>query len=205
MNTKKQFFSLNPDKGLYNFLKNCKKIALNLAGTQKYLLDEPHLTLYAGKFLEIEKLIKDIDDNFRFQKLEIKLDGWKTFYDDPVTGGHTLVVGIAEESLKILRDLQIRLINIANKYRSKNILAMYKALYNTSEPIKNSLSLYGFPFVGEIWEGHFTIASFEKSCFDKIYKKLKRFKMPEKTVIDRMNFHSIEKEGFKLIKSWTFE
>ena len=202
---KEQFFALEPSRDLYAFLKTCKEIAYCLVGMQKYLLDDPHLTLYVNNFKDIKNLINDLNNNFYFDELKIELNGWKTFFNDPITGRHTLVISVKDESLKKLRDIQLSLVGIANKYRAKNILDRYKGANTISERMKNSLSLYGFPFVGDIWEGHFTIASFEASCYDRIWNKFAQITTPKDTIIDTMNLYNIYRDGFQLVKSWVAE
>lgn len=202
MTSREQFFSLQPDKTVCAFLKNCKQTALSLAGEQKYINDEPHLTLYLNKFHNINNLIKELNNSFSFPKLEITLNGWKTFYNDPLTGGHTLVISFDNESLEILRDIQKRLINIVCKYRIENILDRYKVSTNFTKSMKESIMLYGFPFVGKIWEGHFTVASFDIPNFAVVWEKLQQLSPPTKTEISVMNFYNICKDNFELINSW---
>lgn len=202
---KEQLFSLEPDRELYCFLKTCKKVAHSLAGQQRYLFDDPHLTLYVNRFNNIKSLIEDLNCNFLFPKLVITLNGWRTFYNDPVTGGHTLAVGIDNESMKILRDIQIKLINIACKYRTKNILNRYQNSANFNEPMKKSLDTYGFPFVGKIWKGHFTVASFDIKVFPNVWTRLREFEPPEKVQITKMDFYNIYEQKFELINSWSCE
>ncbi len=200
-----QFFCLKPETELYQFIKNCKKLAYDIAGDQKYLQDDPHLTLYVGEFDCGTKTVEEFDKVFQFNNMEIELNGWHVFYNDPVTGGNTLIIEVSGRSLKELKKIQQIVVETASPHRKTAVIERYRNSSNYSESMKSSLDSYGFPFVGEIWKAHFTIASFEKDIFEEVYKVLSKEKVPELSSISSLHFNHILENSFQEIAKWEFK
>ena len=197
-----QFFALKPDAALTSFISECKETAKALVGPQKYLNDPPHLTLYVGSFKYDNEMFTAINSEVAFSPMTIELNGWTTFFDDPVTGGHSLVIEVSEPSLLQLRKLQMRLVAVANRFRQPGILERYADQSRYSAVMKASVNQFGFPFVGDIWRAHFTIASFDKACYSIADAELKKRKVPQYAQIDALSFNAILPDGFETIMDW---
>ena len=197
-----QFFYLTPDKTLYDFINKCKQKAREICGEQKYLSDSPHLTLYVGDF-NYDSHMFSLLETVKLEFTEVKLSGWSRFMDDPVTGGHTLVIEVAPCGLDKLRELQIDVISKSLPFKKPGILHRYRNSVSFDKNMKSNLEVYGFPFVGEIWRAHFTIASFEKNVFDVIWQELKEEMPPESTEIENLSFASIHSDHFDVINNWS--
>lgn len=164
--------ALQPEKKLKEKIKRLKKEAEKIVGKQQYLADEPHLTLY------ILKTKKEIVDAFmneisrKIKKISLTVTNWIIFKNDQITGKQTLACTFAEQ--KKLRALQKKVITGLNNYRTAPVISRYEKVKKTlGKKEQENLKHYGYPFVGEHWIAHVSIASFEKKAFDKIWKKMK--------------------------------
>lgn len=198
-----QFFFLEPDHKFIDFILDCKKSVKKLIGDQQYLQDSPHLTLLVGNYeFGNNKFFEELEINHKFKPIQIELDGWFAFKDDPVTKKHTIVYKVSTRSLEFLKAIQIDIGNVVKKYRKTKIIDRYKNQAGFSSEMVKSTFEYGFPFVGDHWRAHFTIASIEKEKFDEVWNYINKNFYKKEITIRSLNFSSIEREGFKTIRRW---
>ena len=169
---------IEPQKNKSNFLYNWKKIIKKNFGKQKYLIHPLHATI------AVFKIKTKINDNFYlflknemklFAKFKINITKPNIFYNDALTGGDTLFFGIKKNPKLILFQKKIlkHFNQIDNKISRNDFFKNKKFQCN----YKN----YGFPFVGQDWIPHFTIASVktkskEKNKIFKNFLNEKKFK-----------------------------
>ena len=158
---------------------------------QPYVLHPVHLTLFT---LEIENSsLYDLGE-----RLENELDGFQSFYictktnlifyNDALTGGHTITLAV-EASYNLLK-LQFRLIKAANK---NLIRPNYKPNKDMPKWFNENNERYGFPFVGEIWSPHLTIASLMNCKMeDKRIADILGKDIEYKSLVDRVSLWCIE-------------
>ncbi len=197
-----QFFYLEPEQNLVEFITECKNTALSIAGNQKYLDDKAHLTLYVGNFDVEQAMTESLNANLQFKAQEIELNGWTVFYDDPVTAGHTVVIEVAEKSMDKLRKIQWQVVSCSSKFRKHGVLNRYAKNNCYSAEMKQSLDKYGFPFIGKLWRAHFTIASFKPEDFKQVWPVLSQKKVPQKTTLNSLGFSQIRMNEFAAICKW---
>ncbi|MFC1504638.1 hypothetical protein ACFL6D_04405 [Spirochaetota bacterium] len=198
------FFAFIPDKPLYEFIMQCKKSAFELAGEQLYLKDTPHLTVYLGHFNDTAKLCTAVSKNVSVPKEHIALAGWHTFFNDPVTQKHTVVIQIAPKSIKALQEIQMSLVLLASEYRSLPCPKRYSQTNGLSKEMKISIEKYGFPFTGNIWFPHFSIASFSPDTYDIIKDMLYKKQPPGETHMSCLVLYSIRNGAFEEIHRWEY-
>jgi hypothetical protein len=120
-----------------------------------FFLNHPvHSTIFLFNALEQDQ--SQIISRIKNVKIDFSVDSWKIFYNDLVTGGDTLSVGLIPNSLafQFQKDLSESLLDFIKTPLFYN---------NTWEgQYKESYDRYGFPFVGSHWVPHLTIASFKK-------------------------------------------
>ena len=177
---------IEPPKNRSNFLNNWKKIIKKNFGTQKYLSHPLHTTI------AVFKLKKKINDNFYlslknemklFDKFRIKITKPNIFYNDVLTGGDTLFFGIKKNpKLNLLQKKILKHFHQIDNNISRDELFKNKRFQLN---YKN----FGFPFVGQDWIPHFTIASVKNKSKKKnqIFKKFLSEKKFNKN-IDVKNF-----------------
>jgi hypothetical protein len=204
LNMQEQFIALIPDPPFVDFLRDCKTDALKISGPQKYLEDEPHLTLGVGDYDLDQDLKREIQQLVPMAPRTLSLDGWHAFADDPVTGGTSLVLKVAPEGAKVLRTLQIKLLESISGKRKKKIPNRYSGVGSFPPSMLQCLEKFGFPFVGEIWEPHFTIASFERSAFLSAWERISAKTPPSSANLVGIAFCQILDKGFITVETWDF-
>ena len=120
-----------------------------------FFLNHPvHSTIFIFNAYEQDQ--SEIISRINNVKINFIVDSWKIFYNDLVTGGDTLSVGLIPNSsaFQFQKDL------------SESLLDFIKTpiFYNNiwEGKYKESYDRYGFPFVGSHWIPHLTIASVKK-------------------------------------------
>ncbi len=169
------FAALEPDAKLTSLIQGYKDLARAVAGEQVYLSDPPHLTVYLAMFpsadsaLAVWPRIVARDDDLR-----IALTGWHVFESDALTGSHTVVCGIAADDKARLRTMQLEVLELLGPARDRAAtqeLFAPRSQYLTSHE-RACIERHGFPYIGDGWEPHFTIASFRPSDWPKVWAAL---------------------------------
>lgn len=169
---------LEPNEVLSKKIREIKKEVKSLVGNQLYLKDKPHLTLHHADFKnisewegEFEQMIRKIKENL--SKIQIRISGW-TIFKNNATKQHTLSCKIDEKDTESLKKIQVPVADFFNKYRNPVIIQRYKELYpELSLTERQNLEKYGFPFIGDIFKPHLSIATFEENAFNKAWINLK--------------------------------
>jgi hypothetical protein len=175
-------FVFEPEKCLYDLISELKERAKAIAGPQQYLDDPPHLTFYLASFEEDFAIHREAPDKINKTIARLRAEGidrrielidWLVFPSDPITRKETLACKIADQDKDKLRKIQTELVMQLDKYRAAVTPKRYSEAYERLSPeMKRNVDQYGYPFVGKIWEPHFSIASFEPSSFEKVKKKI---------------------------------
>ena len=197
-----QFFCLKPDAETEAFITRCKSIARSEVGSQQYLDDDPHLTLYVGDFSFGDAFLQTMAPLLPPEPVEVPLAGWSTFRDDPVTGGHTLVLSVEESGMQPLRALQQSVVDAASPYRNPGVLDRYQDPSGFDSDMMASLERYGFPFVGRIWKAHLTIASFEPAAYENVAASLLKLQPPQTVRFPVLALMRITSSGFETRQHW---
>lgn len=196
---------IEPPRSKSKFLSNWKQIVKKNFGSQKYLSHPLHTTIAVFDIKKkinkniFNQLKKKISSNDSFK---IKITKPDIFYNDPLTGGDTLFFGIKRNQKLI--NFQKKILNHFNKI-NKNIIRNF--VFKNKKYQSNYIK-FGFPFVGEDWIPHFTIASVK----DKTFKKKKIFKkfLSEKNFskdmeINYFSIWEINKDKHKRIYKYKFK
>ena len=172
---------LEPNKQLKKIIikwkKNLKK--KNIKG--KFINHPPHSTIFIANirnkkklFLVLEKTIAD------FKKFKITINKTSVFKSDLFTGGDTIYLNIKKNKKLLLLQKKIanKLRTLVNE-KSKNMKFKNKLL-------DNSQKKYGFPFVGNHWKPHFTVASVKNFIEMNDYKIFRKLKINLKNEINKI-------------------
>ena len=180
------------EKKITNKILNQKKIVKKKFGNQIYLNHPVHLTLFTLNIKRINELKKIyINNKNKVSKpLQVSLIKPGIFYNDPLTGGHTFFHYIKKN--KKISEIQLRhLKKINNKlfvYRKNKDLFKNKVL-------KKNYRKYGFPFAGNVWIPHITVASIKNIKNDNEYiKKFLSEQIKLKCSIKEIKFYKIAKD-----------
>jgi hypothetical protein len=189
--------TLEPDGLLCKKILNLKGEVRALAGDQQYLRDEPHLTLYAcdiGGFASVESGFGGVAEKIRatYGPLKVEIAGWLVFKGDAVTRRDTLTCKVAGASLPALRSIQAAVVSFLNEHRRKEPLRRYAAAADgMDQAARANIDAYGYPFVGENWKPHVSIASIEPDKFPQIWQTLQ-----EKCPLGAYGMRSLSVHGF---------
>jgi 2'-5' RNA ligase len=169
------FAALEPDAALHRLVQAYKDETRALVGEQLYLADPPHLTLYLAVYRTEEAALA------RWQMLPshevdltVNTPGWHVFEADALTGNHTLVCDLTAEDKMRLRVLQQQVVAYLAPARDAAATEARLAprLNNLTDTQRAAVASHGFPYLGDGWEPHFTIASIRLSDWPRVWQAL---------------------------------
>lgn len=155
------FVALMPDAGMTATVQAYKDRARALVGSQLYLDDPPHTTAYLAAF----PADFPVADVLRAAAVPapppVRTTGWHSWLGDPLTGRNTLVCAIAPDDKPALRAVQRHVADALAPHRDVAATeARFAGRFDALTPQqREAVRAVGFPFVGDGWEPHVTIAS----------------------------------------------
>ena len=180
------------DKKITKKILNQKKIVKKKFGNQIYLNHPVHLTLFTLNVKNIDKLKKIYINELKIKSKPFTINVTKPgiFYNDPLTGGHTIFYHIKKNDK--INKIQLRHLRKINK--NLNILKKNMNLFKNNI-LKNNYKKYGFPFAGKIWMPHITIASIKNITNNNNYiKYFLSTKTNLKCLVSEIKFYKIVKD-----------
>jgi len=159
---------IEPDAPLREFLLARKAwVASNKPG-EPYCHHPPHCTLIVGRYGPPALWSKQVADVLAHEDpFVLACENYHVFYDDVLTGGHTVAVRVLPSHA--LSSLQQKLAEVLSDYI--DVVEPLRAPLD-QEPYSSSTQKYGFPFVGDHWMPHFSIASLRTDRDDSMLKQL---------------------------------
>lgn len=134
-----------------------EKVERQLPG-QAYGFHPPHCTLLVGQYESPDEWRKDLTIAIsKTTPFEIQTDGFQIFYDDVLAGGGHTFTFKAKPTAELFA-LQKKAADVLKEWRTTNSTGKRVALMDR-EPFRSSQVQFGFPFVGQHWIPHFSIAS----------------------------------------------
>jgi hypothetical protein len=165
------FVALKPDDRLRGLVQGYKDRARELIGDQLYLDDPPHLTVYLACYPEpvrLAPLLRAVAAETSPPR--VRLVGWHAFENDALTGRHTLTCAIHPDDKQALRAFQARVVAAVAAHRDRAATEARFAgrfAHLTAGQRRNVVE-FGFPYVGDGWEPHFTVASIDPAKWDDL-------------------------------------
>lgn len=197
------FFALIPSEPLMGFLLDCKRLAREACGDQQFLADPPHLTLSVGCYEDRPGLREAVAASMEGLLPGVGIAGWQVFRDDPVTGGHTLVLKPESADKEWLRAFQAALLQAASGFRTRPVPDRYRDRSRFTPAMLASLERHGYPFVGDGWEPHFTVASFAPAAFEAAQGRLSGLRPPPRAGFEALALFRAEAGGgFVAVRKW---
>jgi broad specificity phosphatase PhoE len=143
-----------PNEELNQYVESWKNKFRKIEPDAFFLNHPVHSTIFLFNAHEQDQ--SQIISRIKNVKIDFLVDSWKIFYNDLVTGGDTLSVGLIPNSLafKFQQDLSESILDFIKTPLFYNII--WEGKY------KESYDRFGFPFVGSHWIPHLTIASVKK-------------------------------------------
>jgi len=194
----KYFITLDPEEKLKKLIENQKQVIKETVGNQKYLADIPHSTLFLltldsqnQESIILEQL-KKLASQLPIQS--IKLTGLNVFKKDSQTDCHTLTYNFSKENIENLKLIQLQVVNAVEFINTKQFFSKDNPIWKKSSEIElKNLKKYGFPFIGNIWKPHLTLASIDLDKFDQVYRKIKLNQIQGQFSLNTLSLYRIAK------------
>lgn len=168
---------------------------------QPYTNHPPHLTILNVTTINNNQCL-DIISNISSKIKPFKIKAYRTnvFWNDNLTGGHTLFFEIKKNNN--LLNLQISIAKAISKM--KESIPPPKKLRNNNIFLE-SYNKYGFPFVGDHWIPHFSISSMQTK---KTHPIIKEFLSETKTydlLVEQLSIWEIDEDDHHLLDEVSFQ
>ncbi len=201
------FWALEPEPSFYDLVMKKKSILSKVIGEQPYCEDPPHTTIYLSAFSDELMLQKKTEKALHTIKsiINIKTNGWHIFYADPLTGNNTLVIDLLSESINQLRRMQLLIVNDLQEFRDKDrSLLRYSPFFNNFDKAKiNNTINFGFPFIGDVWQPHVTIASIKEDLWETAWDLLCDTTIPKAFLYSALVLYRLEGSLPKKVQSFS--
>lgn len=158
---------IEPEGELREFILSYKKKISSILPHQHYCNHPPHSTLFMSAMQEPENWLESLKSAVRrIFAFESHIRDTIVFYDDVLAGGrHTIALQVEPSAALFL--LQRVVGEELASFVDRETIDMPSSFLE-NEPFLSSYLRYGFPFVGEHWIPHFTIASLQTSKNDPL-------------------------------------
>jgi hypothetical protein len=148
---------IQPNERLHDALAQRKALVRARWPDAVYLEHPPHCTLIAGTFDLGEGWVQSLAGIVgAFAPFTVNTSGLELFTNDPMTGGTTVTIGVAESPA--LRQLQLAIASAMAPWRDREA-AVALATRFAGGPAAESSARFGSPWIGSHWRPHFTVAS----------------------------------------------
>tara|TARA_Y100000590_G_C15475570_1_gene921951 strand:- start:159 stop:752 length:594 start_codon:yes stop_codon:yes gene_type:complete len=187
---------LLPNKSLEKEIVQWKNLVKKAYPSSPYCDHPPHSTIINVDIKNKVNAINDLKNSIRgFKQFEITIDRNNVFWNDTMTGGHTLYFGIKKN--EFLFSLQKAIANCIKKYKIDTRIEAY----NHNDKIRRSFKKYGFPYVGTHWLPHFSIASMITSEDNELIKKFLDENYKIKFMINKVSIWNVNGEKHTKIET----
>ncbi len=170
------FVAYGPDARTDDFIRAAKDRVRKAVGDQLYLSDPPHATVYLAAFDDPAGVVRTIEGIFRTAPaIPGELEGWHVFENDPLTDGNTPTCRFDSRCRSRLRSIQPTIVdNLQWQRNAEASEARYRTHWDSLTALRRrSVAEFGFPFVGDDWIPHFSIASIRPEVWDDAWAVLK--------------------------------
>jgi 2'-5' RNA ligase len=159
---------IEPEGELRTNILRWKEMVETKYPNQSYCLHPPHSTLIHVNVKQEEMAIEAVGGVLKeIPAFKNRITETDVFWSDSATGGaHTIYWKI--KSNQTLFDLQRKVAESLQPFISSNPQPTF---VNNALVLKNSFNRYGFPFIGNHWIPHLTIASLKTSPNDPLIEE----------------------------------
>jgi len=191
-----------PEEKLAWFVKDCKKRVDQVLPNQAYCNHPPHSTILCTWLKEIEK-VKLVLKELLSEEVPIpySVEESMCFYDDALTGGHTVAIKIDDPSCK-MADLQIKVAEGLSKFIDFQS-APKPSGFLLSDLFRSSYEKFASPFVGAHWIPHMSIASLKVEKDDPLLLSLLKSEFKHGGFFNKVSLVEINGDIHSCIKTYT--
>lgn len=191
-----------PEEKLARFVKDCKKRVDQVLPNQAYCSHPPHSTILCTWLKEIEK-VKLVLEELLSEEVPIPFSIKESmcFYDDALTGGHTVAMKIDDISGR-MADLQVRITEVIYEFIDFNA-APKPSGFLLSDPFRSSYEKFASPFVGSHWIPHMSIASLGVDKDDPLLLSLLKSEFKHVGFFNEVSLVEIKGDFHSCLKKYT--
>jgi hypothetical protein len=191
-----------PKEKLSRFINDYKKRVDQALPNQAYCNHPPHSTILCTWLKEIEQ-VKFVLDELLSQESSIpyNLKESMCFYDDALTGGHTVAMRIDDTSGK-MAGLQVKVAEGLREFIDFSA-APQPSGFLLSDPFRSSYEKFASPFVGSHWIPHMSIASLKVEKEDPLLLSLLKSEFKHVGFFNEVSLVEIKGDIHSCIKTYT--
>ena len=191
-----------PEEKLSLFINDCKKRVDQALPNQAYCNHPPHSTILCTWLREIEQ-VEFVLEELLSEEVPIPYNIKESmcFYDDALTGGHTVAMKIDDTSCK-MADLQVKVaegLSTLIDFRA----APKPSGFLLSDPFRSSYEKFASPFVGAHWMPHMSIASLKVEKNDPLLLSLLKSEFKHVGFFNEVSLVEIKGDIHSCIKTYT--
>lgn len=191
-----------PTEKLARFINDCKKRVDQALPNQPYCNHPPHSTILCTWFREIEQ-VEFVLEQLLFEESPIPYNIKESmcFYDDALTGGHTVAIKIDDTSGR-MADLQGKVAEGLRAFIDFSAAPKPRG-FLLSNPFHSSYEKFASPFVGSHWIPHMTIASLKVEKDNPLLLSLFKSEFKQEGFFNEVSLVEIKGDIHSCIKTYT--
>ena len=191
---------LEPNGELHEVILRWKTKVSKILPEQPYCSHPAHCTLFHSEVKFEEKALVHLKNILaKTEPFELKVQGTEIFWEDLSTGGHTLYLRIMSDQK--LNDLQFNIAKSLKGFIQKTIIPDF--LNNNTVLIK-SFENYGFPFIGDHWIPHLSIASLRTEKSHSLITEFQSWQPKFILKVNELSFWRVNGNDHLLIERFKF-
>jgi len=190
---------IQPSKNFGLEIHRWKKRVQSELNDQPYVLDPPHLTLINLEIQNEKKALNTISEiSKNLNPIELLINTTGVFWNDMLTGGHTIYFGIKNnKALKTLQKIIAEKLSVYTEDKDNSINK-----HKLDEPFLSSQKKYGSPFVGGHWIPHFSISSLHTKKDHPIINDFLLLKPNFKCIANKLSVWHINNNNHTKLKTF---
>ena len=194
-NYKKLGIFLKPSLETVTELTKTKEYFKKIGVDNRFLDDEPHLTLLHGYYKDSEKVVKKFNA-LEYSAIQYQIEAPHVFYDDIQEGFHTLAY-LLKKNQEIL-NLQE---NLINEFRPD----LQSSFGNIEKKYLKNIKKYNYPFIGKDLIAHISVGNLNlKKNHESIINFLS-LEYKTKGIFESLFIAEIKEDTFFLLKEKNHE
>jgi 2'-5' RNA ligase len=195
------FLALDPDAELTALVQSYKDRTAELVGPQLYVEDPPHLTVYLAPFPPGARVWEAVQPVLAQAPPRVNVVGWHVFEADALTGHNTLICDLDEPSRQELRRLQRSLVEAVAPLRDRPASERRFAgpLERLTAEQRAGVLRDGFPYIGDGWHPHFTVASIRVEDWPRLFADLRDRPPSGRFVCPRLKLYRLVNDRPQLV------
>lgn len=191
---------IEPEGALAEFIARWKARVDSVLPGQVYCSHPAHCTLIVGALSGYMACLTAVARAVRMlQPFTLRAEDTVVFYDDiPAGGGHTAAVRVTDNAdlLGLQKTISEEWTNHVDPEKAEALAGRFK-----NEAMRESCLRYGFPFVGEHWIPHFSIASLKVAKDHSLLREFQKERFKFEFTVNGISMWQIDGDEHQKVAS----